>query len=156
MRGKTGERDVIPVASAVDYVEAVLRRKENADPDDLFFTMPNGSKIITLADQFDKVLDLGSIRFSSDGEKFSLYSLRHFYAVMALRDGIGIYDIARNMGTSVEMIQQYYGKNATPKSMATTLGGKLKDKHKMKKKDGEKEEEKKDEGNERRTRSPSS
>ena len=156
VRGKTGERDVIPVASAVDYVEAVLRRKENADPDDLFFTMPNGSKIITLADQFDKVLDLGSIRFSSDGEKFSLYSLRHFYAVMALRDGIGIYDIARNMGTSVEMIQQYYGKNATPKSMATTLGGKLKDKHKMKRKDGEKEEEKKDEGNERRTRSPSS
>jgi integrase len=154
VRGKTGERDVIPVASAVDYIEGVLRRKRNAAPDDLFFTMPNGSKIITLADQFDKVLDLGKIRFSSDGEKFSLYSLRHFYAVMALRDGVGIYDIARNMGTSVEMIQQYYGKNATPKSMATTLGGKLKDKHKMKN-EGENNDTDKKEGSARRLRSPS-
>jgi len=50
---------------------------------------------------------------------------------MALRNGIGIYDIARNMGTSVDMIQQYYGKNATPVSMATTLGGKVKAKHKF-------------------------
>ena len=41
---------------------------------------------------------------------------------MALRDGIGIYDVARNMGTSVEMIQQYYGKQATPKLIAIALG----------------------------------
>lgn len=133
VRGKTGERDVIPVASATEFVERQLARRKDASPDDLFFVMPhNGKKIITLADQFDQVLDLGGIRHSSDGEKFSLYSLRHFYAVRALLDGIGVWDVARNMGTSVEMIQQYYGKNATPKSMATTLGGKLKDKHKMK------------------------
>ena len=48
----------------------------------------------------------------------SLYSLRHYYAVSALRAGLGVYDIARNMGTSVQMIQQYYGKQATPLSMA--------------------------------------
>lgn len=133
VRGKTGERDVIPVASAVQFIESQLESRHGAGPDDYFFVMPhNGEKIITLADQFDQVLDLGEIRHSSNGEKFSLYSLRHFYAVRALLDGIGVYDIARNMGTSVEMIQQYYGKNATPKSMATTLGGKLKDKHKMK------------------------
>ncbi len=51
---------------------------------------------------------------------------------MALREEIGVYDVARNMGTSVEMIQQYYGKQATPKLMATTLGGRLKDTHKLK------------------------
>jgi integrase len=116
--------------------------------------MPNGSKIITLADQFDKVLDIGRIRYSSDGEKFSLYSLRHFYAVRALLDGIGVWDIARNMGTSVEMIQQYYGKAATPKMMATTLGGKMKAKHKMKN-DGEKDEADKNEGSAKSSRSPS-
>jgi hypothetical protein len=42
---------------------------------------------------------------------------------MGLRGGVGIYDIARNMGTSVQMIQSYYGRQATPISMATTLGG---------------------------------
>lgn len=154
VRGKTGERDVIPFATAVYFIERQIARRRGAKPDDYFFVMPNGSQIITLADQFDKVLDKGKIRYSSDGEKFSLYSLRHHYAVQALLNNIGVWDVARNMGTSVEMIQQYYGKAATPKLMATTLGGKLKPKHKLKKKEEEKVEEKK-EGSARRSRSPS-
>ncbi len=132
VRGKTGERDVIPVASAVEFVESQIARRRNADPDELFFVMPSGKKILTLADQFNKFLKFIGRTHSSDGTKFSLYSLRHFYAVRALIDGVGIYDVARNMGTSVEIIQKYYGKNATPKSMATKLGGRLKPKHKMK------------------------
>jgi PAS domain-containing protein len=56
------------------------------------------------------------------GEKYSLYSLRHFYAVTALRNGIGVFEVARNMGTSVQMIQQYYGKQATAATFATRLG----------------------------------
>jgi len=48
--------------------------------------------------------------------------LRHFYAVMALRNGIGVFEVARNMGTSVQMIQLYYGKQATASVFATRLG----------------------------------
>lgn len=133
VRGKTGERDVIPAASVVSHVERVLADKgEKPDPNAWFFSMANGSQIISLADQFAKVLELANRKTNSVGDGFSLYSLRHYYAVMALRDGIGVYDVARNMGTSVEMIQQYYGKQATPKLMATTLGGRLKDTHKLK------------------------
>jgi hypothetical protein len=33
--------------------------------------------------------------------------------VNALRNGIGVFEVARNMGTSVQMIQEYYGKQAT-------------------------------------------
>ena len=36
-----------------------------------------------------------------------------------------IYTIARNMGTSVAMIEQYYGKAATPQTRARRLGGEL-------------------------------
>jgi integrase len=125
VRGKTGERDVIPRADAARYVDRVMERNTDAKPDDFFFAMKGGSKIITLADQFDKVLELGEVEKNSHGEKFSLYSLRHFYAVQALRKGIGVFDIARNMGTSVQIIQSYYGKTATPMSMATTLGGRV-------------------------------
>ena len=50
---------------------------------------------------------------NSFGEKYSIYSLRHFYAVNALRNGIGVFEVARNMGTSVQIIQEYYGKQAT-------------------------------------------
>jgi hypothetical protein len=40
-------------------------------------------------------------------ERYSVYSLHHFYAVMALRNGIDVFEIARNMGTSVQIIQEY-------------------------------------------------
>ena len=56
------------------------------------------------------------------GEKYSVYSLRHFYAVNALRSGVGVFEVARNMGTSIQMIQEYYGKQATAAVFATRLG----------------------------------
>ena len=84
--------------------------------------MSDGSKVITLIDQFDSALKQGGIERNSFGEKYALYSLRHFYAVMALRNGIGVFEVARNMGTSVQMIQQYYGKQATSAVFATRLG----------------------------------
>jgi integrase len=122
--GKTGERDVIPRASAAKFIKRVLLRRQaaGAGPDDLLFAMRSGRCILTLADQFDAVLNEAGIRKNSKGDKYTLYSLRHFYAVMALRKNIGVFAVARNMGTSVEMIQQYYGKQATAATFATTLG----------------------------------
>lgn len=38
-----------------------------------------------------------------------IYDLRHTYATWSLRAGIGIYQLARRMGTSVEMIDRTYG-----------------------------------------------
>jgi integrase len=34
-----------------------------------------------------------------------------------------VFDIARNMGTSVQIIEAYYGKHATSSVLATRLGG---------------------------------
>jgi hypothetical protein len=39
---------------------------------------------------------LAGVVLNSEGHKFTLYSLRHFYAVMALTKGIDIYTLARN------------------------------------------------------------
>ena len=41
-----------------------------------------------------------------------------------LTRNVPIYDIARNMGTSVQNIEMYYGKSATAMTKATVLGGK--------------------------------
>src|ERR1035437_8349720 len=65
--------------------------------------MGDGSQVITLIDQFDKVLLLAGIVRNSHGDKYTLYSLRHFYAVVSLRRGSGVFDVARNMGTSVRL-----------------------------------------------------
>ena len=63
----------------------------------------------------------GGIERSTFGEKIPFNSLRHFYAVNALRNGVGVFEVARNMGTSVEIIQEYYGKQATAAVFATRL-----------------------------------
>ncbi len=84
--------------------------------------MPDGSRIVTLIDQLDAALKEAGLQRNSFGEKYSIYSFRHFYAVNALRNGVGVFEVARNMGTSVQIIQEYYGKQATPTVFATRLG----------------------------------
>jgi integrase len=121
VRGKTGERDVI-LRAAATHVDRLLKRRANAAPDDWLFAMRDGSQIITLIDQFDEVLKDADIVRNGFGEKYTLYSLRHFYTVMALRKGIGVFEVSRNMGASVQMIQSYYGKQATSATFATRLG----------------------------------
>jgi integrase len=99
-----------------------LTKRRGEDPDRLLFVMPDGSKIITLIDQLNAALQEGRIVKNSLGQKYTVYSLRHFYAVSALRNGVGVFEVARNMGTSVQMIQEYYGKQATASIFATRLG----------------------------------
>ena len=125
VKGKTGERDVIPRASTTKYIERLIARKTEPQPDDWLFAMADGSQVITLIDQFNAVLKLAGIERNSFGDKYTLYSLRHFYATMALNKNVPIYAVARNMGTSVKIIESYYGKAATALSMASMLGGKV-------------------------------
>jgi integrase len=123
VRGKTDEREVVPRIQLVKHLERLMQRHENLAPTSWLYAMKGGTQIITLIDQFDKVLELGGIKRNRAGIKYSLYSLRHTYAVNALRDDVSVYTISSNMGTGIPMIKQYYGKQATPRSMATTLGG---------------------------------
>jgi integrase len=120
--GKTGERVVIPRANAAKFIKRVLARRIGASSDELLFVMPDGVRIVTLADQFNAVLTEVGISHNSKGHKYTLYSLRHFYAVMALRKGVDVFALARNMGTSVQVIQNYYGKHATAPMFAVALG----------------------------------
>ena len=78
------------------------------------------SRIGTLIDQLDAALKEAGIEKNSFGEKYSIYSLRHFYTVNALRNGVGVFEVARNMGTS--NYSGYYEKQATPTMFATMLG----------------------------------
>ena len=122
VRGKTGEREVVLRNGAIKYVDLALAQSPNKKPDAWLFCMGTGRKVITLIDQFDKILRLANIVHDSKGYKFSLYSLRHYYAVDAIRRGIPVYEIVRNMGTSLEVLQKYYAKHALTSDSATRLG----------------------------------
>jgi integrase len=122
VRGKTGERDVIIRSSAVKRIDRLLTKRRAENPVGRLLAMADGSRITTLIDQLNAALIEANLQRNSFGEKFSIYSLRHFYAVNALRNGVGVFEVARNMGTSVKVIQEYYGKQATPTVFATRLG----------------------------------
>jgi integrase len=122
VRGKTGERDAIVRSVAAKRLDKFLAVRRVEEPGGLLFVMPDGSPILTLIDQLNSALKEAGIERNSFGEKYSVYSLRHFYAVNALRNGIGIFEVARNMGTSVQIIQEYYGRQATASVFATRLG----------------------------------
>jgi integrase len=98
VRGKTGERDAIVRTVAAKRLDRYLTKRRAEEPSGLLFVMPDGSKIGTLIDQLDAALREAGIEKSSFGEKFSVYSLRHFYAVNALRNGNGVFEVARKHG----------------------------------------------------------
>lgn len=121
--GKTLERGAIPHIDLGTMLITMLERRRDTKPDDYLFSMEGGRKIITLADQFRAFLERHDLAQNGRGEAFSLYSLRHFYAMRAYARDTDVFTMSRNMGTSVQMIQQYYGKGAVPDSKARKLGG---------------------------------
>jgi integrase len=121
--GKTGPRVVIPRVNARRYIARVLEIHPDPHPDAWLFCDAHGEPITTLIEPFNQVLMRAGILTNSAGEKFTLYSLRHFYATQNIQSGLDIYMIAKNMGTSVAVIESYYGKHATPQSQAAMLGG---------------------------------
>jgi integrase len=137
VKGKTGSRVVIPQVTIGRFVEYVRMRnkihphyrgkikvKRKLDnKGKWFFRMLDGNQVITLIDQFQAFLKDVGVEKNRYGEVYTLYSLRHFYAVRMLSKNIPVWDIARNMGTSVKNIEDYYGRSATASSKATVLGG---------------------------------
>lgn len=123
VKGKTGRREVIPRTNAVRFIKRLAERNPNKIASDYVFRMREGNKVITLIDQFQHVLKRVGILENRYGERYTLYSLRHFYAVMAIRKGIPIWDISKNMGATVDIIERYYGSHATSAELATSLGG---------------------------------
>ena len=65
---------------------------------------------------------MAGMLYGSDGKKRTPCSLRHTYATVRLSEGVSIFQLAANMGTSVEMLENFYGKKRVrdPK-MATEI-----------------------------------
>jgi hypothetical protein len=72
---------------------------------------------------FAAVLGENNLRFSAGStEPRTLYSLRHYYANTQIMAGRDIYRLAVRMGTSVQMIEKYYGKTITRRDAGMAAG----------------------------------
>ena len=53
---------------------------------------------------------LNLLHDTRNGKQRTMYSLRHYYATMALTyNRMTVYHLAKHLGTSVAMIEQHYG-----------------------------------------------
>lgn len=127
VRGKTGEREVvcnIGVDRLLDELNKFRREELGQEPpvDEFVFAHQNGSPVGSFKNGFNRVLREAGILFGSDGKRRVPYSLRHTYATMRISEGVNVFQLAANMGTSVEMIDDFYGKKRVrdPK-MATEI-----------------------------------
>jgi integrase len=126
VKGKTGLRDVVARTSDVkSYFDRIreLRCEElgqSPAKDDFIFCHRDGKPIQNFKKGYSALLDAAGVAVDNQGQKRSLYSLRHTYATFRLHEGVNQYALARNMGTSVQMLETFYG-HTTNRTMATEL-----------------------------------
>ena len=61
-------------------------------------------------DKFTALLNFAKLSEDTAGQRRTLYSLRHTYATQALLSGTDIHTLAKQMGTSVRMLELHYSK----------------------------------------------
>ena len=74
------------------------------------FCHRSGGLVGSFKGGFQRALKEAGVLFASDGKKRVPYSLRHTYAAMRIAEGVSVFQLAANMGTSVEMLEDFYGK----------------------------------------------
>ena len=124
--GKTGQREVICMERVKEYTKRLFDFRTNElghkpDLNEYVFCHKDGKPVHTFKKSFRALMIYSNLLLDKDGDKRVIYSLRHTYATMRLRDGVNVYRLAVNMGTSVEMIEKYYGKKRTTAKSATEL-----------------------------------
>lgn len=119
VRGKTGRREVVFQKGSEEYIKRLYDfRKEELGGNPLqnelvFLSRKSGKAYTTFKTSFNSMLRFAGIDVERDGERRTIYSLRHFYATQRLSEGTSAYLLAQQMGTSVEMLEKFYGHVVT-------------------------------------------
>lgn len=123
VNGKTGSRSVV----ARDTVKEYLFRQHTQNPridyetideliaaksDEFVFVTRQGqvASIFNLNRAFNALLKQLNLKVGSDQKERTLYSYRHYYATRDLSRGMGVHQLAAQLGTSTKMVDKHYSK----------------------------------------------
>ncbi len=133
--GKTGQRELVARHSVVKYLQRIQQRTDDIKDMDFeemikkgvdkeVFRLPDGSMSKSLAQTFEILLKDADLLIDRRTEQArTLYSLRHTYATIAVTKAkVDIHTLAKQMGTSVVMIEKHYS-HLTPRMRAHDLAG---------------------------------
>jgi len=128
--GKTGPRYLIAKMQMIQTLERLMKWQglefETLDElleaklDRLLFICPDGTRPHRMKPIFTRLMENSGLLKDAAAKNRTLYSLRHTYATFALADGVDIHTVARQMGTSVLMLEKHYSK-LTPMLSAEKL-----------------------------------
>jgi integrase len=101
-----------------------LRTKERDDEkpplNEPIFAHQDGTPVHSFKKGFNALIHEAGVEFDTHGQRRVIYSLRHTYATFRLQEGVNHYVLARNMGTSVKMLENFYGHTSN-RAMASEL-----------------------------------
>ena len=124
VQGKGKSRKLVAPKSVGDYLDRVRELSKATKPDDPVFTIINGKPAKYLySDTVQDLLTESGLRMGPNGIARSTYCFRHTYATFRLSEGVDVYILAEQMGTSVKMIEQHYGHVNTIKHADRVLQG---------------------------------
>ena len=135
--GKRGRRTLIARHHTEIYLERLFKRQQNLNKyetlekllakkiNEPIFRLASGETTKNLAGTFRVLMrESGLDKDRMPKQKRSLYSLRHTYAhEVLMRDRMDVYTLAKQMGTSVKMIELHYG-HLNPTLKADVIAGK--------------------------------
>lgn len=124
VRGKGKYRELVAANNVGTYLERIRAISKATGADDHVFTMHRGEKSASLYGHLiEDLLTKSKLLHSSSGSRRSTYCFRHTYATFRLMEGIDVYFLAKQMGTSVKMIEDYYGHITPAKNAERILQG---------------------------------
>ena len=106
---KTGQRIVVSLPEAYTCYENIKSLSKYTKENDYVFTNYDGTSMKNWTKTYKSKLEEWKLYLDDEGNPRPPYSLRHYYATQRLLDGVQVYDLAKNMGTSVKQIENHYG-----------------------------------------------
>ncbi len=122
--GKGKTHRIVAPESVGRYLERVRAISNAAEPNDPVFTTHAGKSASTLYSHLiEAMLRHAELLIGPQGIPRSTYCFRHTYATLRLGEGVDVYFLAEQMGTSVKMIEEHYGHVNTIKHADRILYG---------------------------------
>jgi hypothetical protein len=124
VRGKGKSRKLVAPKSAGDYLDRIRAIAKATGPDDPVFTAVTGKPAKSrYQSMIEGLLQTTQLQNGPCGKPRSTYCFWDTHATFRLGEGVGVYFIAEQMGTSVKMIEEHYGHVNTVKHAGRVLQG---------------------------------
>ena len=101
------KRQVIGFGNTHEFLEKVKKLSRFTKPNDFIFTTSRGDEWNLSERTFDNLMKNCGV--DKTNRKLSWYSCRHFYATKRIAEGVPLFFLNDQMGTSLEMMDKHYG-----------------------------------------------